>query len=160
MGTVIEVHGLTPRFGDLIAEHHVEFEVNEGEVFGFPGPNGAGKTTTVRMLTGYVAPTAGTALVHGHDIVMDSTLAREHLGVVPEEANVCVDVTVWENVMLTAELHSVPRRRRVERGRELLELFGLGDRLRQRGRALSKGLRQRLMICMALVSDPAILFLR
>jgi ABC-2 type transport system ATP-binding protein len=155
----IEVCNLAKRFDEVEAVAGISFNVLKGELFGFLGPNGAGKTTTVRMLTGYIAPTAGTALVDGHDIVSDSTLARQHLGVVPEEANVYVDLTVWENVMLMAELHSVPRRRRVERGRELLELFGLGDRLKQRSRALSKGLRQRLMVCMALVSDPAILFL-
>jgi ABC-2 type transport system ATP-binding protein len=85
--------------------------------------------------------------------------AREHTGTVPEEANVYADLTVWQNLMLMGELHGVPRPRRIQRGKELLSLFGLGDRAQQKGRALSKGLRQRLMLCMALVSDPTVLFL-
>jgi ABC-2 type transport system ATP-binding protein len=159
MSTVIEVHGLTRRFGELVAVDHVSFEVDEGEVFGFLGPNGAGKTTTVRMLTGVIEPTEGTATIQGHDIRREPLAAREHLGIVPEEANVYLDLSVWRNVMLMAELHCVPRAKRVKEGERLLDLLGLGDRKKQKARALSKGLRQRLMLCSALVSGPEILFL-
>ena len=159
MSTVIEVRGLTRRFGDLIAVDHVEFEVSEGEVFGFLGPNGAGKTTTIRMLTGVLDPTGGTATIQGHHIRKESLAAREHLGIVPEEANVYLDLSVWRNVMLMAELHGVPRAGRVKEGNRLLDLLGLGERKKQKARALSKGLRQRLMLCSALVSGPEILFL-
>jgi len=159
MNTVIEVQGLTRRFGDLTAVDHVEFGVNEGEVFGFLGPNGAGKTTTVRMLTGVLDPSEGTATIQGHDIRTESLAAREHLGIVPEEANVYQDLNVWRNVMLMAELHGVPRAKRTREGERLLELLGLSERKKQKARALSKGLRQRLMLCSALVSGPEILFL-
>jgi len=159
MDNIIEVRGLTRRFGKLVAVDHVDFEVRRGEIFGFLGPNGAGKTTTIRMLTGVVTPSEGTALVDGHDIRREPVDAREHTGVVPEEANVYFDLTVWQNLMLAGELYGVPRARRMERGRELLDLFGLGDMAKRKGRALSKGLRQRLMLCMALVSDPTVLFL-
>jgi len=159
MNTVIEVHGLTRRFGDLTAVDHVEFEVNEGEVFGFLGPNGAGKTTTIRMLTGVLDPTEGTATIQGHDIRKEPLAAREHLGIVPEEANVYLDLSVWRNVMLMAELHCVSREKRVKEGERLLALLGLGDRKKQKARTLSKGLRQRLMLCSALVSGPEVLFL-
>jgi len=159
MNAVIEVHGLTRRFGDLTAVDHVEFGVNEGEVFGFLGPNGAGKTTTVRMLTGVLDPSEGTATIQGHDIRTESLAAREHLGIVPEEANVYQDLNVWRNVMLMAELHGVPRAKRTREGERLLELLGLSERKKQKARALSKGLRQRLMLCSALVSGPEILFL-
>jgi len=155
----IETKGLTRRYGDLLAVDHIDFEVARGEIFGFLGPNGAGKTTTVRMLTGVIEPTEGTAVVDGHDIVTDAVAAREHLGIVPEQANVYVDLTVWQNLMLMGELHGIRRAVRTKRGGELLELFGLADRRKHKGRALSKGLRQRLMLCMALVSDPAVLFL-
>ena len=148
----IEVRGLTRRYGALLAVDHVSFAVRRGEVFGFLGPNGAGKSTTVRMLTGYVPPSDGSALLDGHDIVTDGLAARRRLGVVPEEANVYVDLTAWQNVMLMAELHGVPRTERTRRGTELLDLFGLSERRQDRGRVLSKGLRQRLMLCMALVS--------
>jgi ABC-2 type transport system ATP-binding protein len=155
----IETRALTRRYGPVTAVDHVSFTVRRGEVFGFLGPNGAGKSTTVRMLTGYVRPSEGSALVEGHDIVRDGLAARRRVGVVPEEANVYVDLTVWQNLMLMAELHGVSRGERTRRGTELLAVFGLAERQHDRGRVLSKGLRQRLMLCMALVSDPAILFL-
>ena len=159
MSPVIEVRGLTRCYGELVAVDHVDFAVERGEIFGFLGPNGAGKTTTVRMLTGYIPPTEGTAVLDGHDVVAEPTAARRHIGVVPEEANVYVGLSVWQNLMLMAELHGVGRARRRQHAMELLELLGLADRMKHKGRALSKGLRQRLMLAMALVSDPAILFL-
>jgi ABC-2 type transport system ATP-binding protein len=157
--TMIEAHSLTRRYGEVLAVDRVDFSVRGGEVYGFLGPNGAGKSTTVRMLTGYIAPSAGTARLAGHDIVKEPVAARRCIGVVPEEANVYADLTVWQNVMLMAELHAVPRAQRHARAGELLEQFGLAERRRQKGHDLSKGLRQRLMLCMALVSDPVILFL-
>ena len=157
--SIIQARGLTRRYGQVLAVDHVDFAVRRGEIFGFLGPNGAGKTTTVRMLTGYLPPSDGSAVLDGHDVAAEPTQARQHIGVVPEEANVYVSLTVWQNLMLMAELHGVPRARRRQRGGELLDLLGLADRVRQKGRALSKGLRQRLMLGMALVSDPAILFL-
>jgi ABC-2 type transport system ATP-binding protein len=150
MGAVIEVRGLTRRFGDLVAVDHADFEVEQGEVLGFLGPNGAGKTTTVRMLTGVLDPTEGTAVIQGHDIRTEALLSRAHLGVVPEEANVYLDLSVWRNVMLMAELHGVRRRRRVDQANRLLADLGLAERKHQKARALSKGLRQRLMLCAAL----------
>jgi ABC-2 type transport system ATP-binding protein len=156
---MIEARGLCRRFGEVLAVDHVEFAVRRGEIFGFLGPNGAGKSTTVRMLTGYVPPSEGRAFLAGIDVALDPSAARRHIGVVPEEANVYADLTVWQNVMLMAELHGIPRGRRIGRGEALLETFGLVDRRRQKGRDLSKGLRQRLMLCMALVVDPPILFL-
>ncbi len=159
MENVIEARGLVRRYGELLAVDRVSFQVRRGEVFGFLGPNGAGKTTTVRMLTGVILPSQGTALVDGHDVVREAVAAREHIGTVPEEANVYADLTVWRNLMLMAELHGVPRVRRTKRGKELLELFGLSDRTGQKGRALSRGLRKRLMLCMALIGEPTVLFL-
>ncbi len=156
---IIEARGLTRCYGKRRAVDRVNFAVAQGEVFAFLGPNGAGKSTTVRMLTGYMPPSEGSARVAGFDVVVDPVAAREHIGVVPEEANVYADLTVWQNVMLMGELHAIGRRRRTERGTELLGLFGLLGREKQRGRALSKGLRQRLMLCMALIADPEILFL-
>lgn len=159
MQAVLEARGLTRRYDQLLAVDRVNFAIRRAEIFGLLGPNGAGKTTTVRMFTGVIFPSEGTALVDGHDVVREAVAAREHIGTVPEEANVYVDLTVWQNLMLMGELHGVPRPRRTERGKELLSLFGLNDRAKQKGRALSKGLRQRLMLCMALVSDPTVLFL-
>ncbi len=155
----IEARGLTRNYGDRAAVDHIDFAVGKGEIFGFLGPNGAGKSTTVRMLTGYIPPTAGAITVAGYDLLSHPSAARRHLGVVPEEANVYADLTVRQNVMLMAELHVLPKERRTHNCNYLLDLFGLAERARQKGRHLSKGLRQRLMLCMALVSDPDILFL-
>ena len=156
---VIEAKGLTRHFGDLVAVDRVSFQVPEGEVFGFLGPNGAGKTTTVRMLTGVLDPTGGTASIQGHDVRREPVLSREHIAVVPEEANAYLDLSVWRNVMLSAELYGIHRAERTRRGEELLEELGLADRNDQEARALSKGLRQRLMLASALITGPEILFL-
>ena len=150
---------LTRTFGDRVAVDAVSFDVPPGEIFGFLGPNGAGKSTTARMLTGFVPPTAGRALVNGVDVAQRGAAARRHIGVVPEEANVYADLSVRDNVMLMAELHGVDYATRNQRLRALLDRFELTPRAGQRGRELSKGLRQRLMLCMALVSEPDVLFL-
>lgn len=159
MEVAIEVQNLTRNYGDLVAVDHVRFTVYQGEIFGFLGPNGAGKTTTIRMLTGVIDPTEGSATIQSHDIRKESLLSRAHIGVVPEEANVYVDLSVWQNLMLMAELHYVPRCQRVQEAERLLEALGLTERKQQKARDLSKGLRQRLMLCAALVTGPEILFL-
>jgi ABC-2 type transport system ATP-binding protein len=155
----IRANALTRSFGERIAIDGVSFEVATGEIFGFLGPNGAGKSTTARMLTGFIPPTSGRALVNGIDVALRPAAARRHIGVVPEEANVYADLSVWDNVMLMAELHGVDRAARELQARTLLDRFELIARSGQRGRELSKGLRQRLMLCMALVSAPEVLFL-
>ncbi len=155
----IVADGLTRRFDERVAVDHVDFVVGRGEVFGFLGPNGAGKSTTARMLTGFLAPTEGRAVVAGFDVAEHPSAARRHIGVVPEEANVYADLTVRQNVLLMAELHGVSKPEREQRCADLLQSFDLTGRAAQKGRELSKGLRQRLMLCMALVSSPQILFL-
>ncbi|NOQ22749.1 MAG: ATP-binding cassette domain-containing protein [Candidatus Aegiribacteria sp.] len=159
MKPVIRVNGLTMRFGDLTAVDGIDFQVARGEIFGFLGPNGAGKTTTVRMLTGVIEPTSGSATIQGHDIRKESILSREHIAVVPEQANVYLDLSVWRNLMLMAELYGIPRNRRVREGERLLEALGLLHRKDSKARELSKGLKQRLMLCAALVTEPEVLFL-
>lgn len=158
MSTIV-AERLVRRFGDLTAVDEVSFEVGAGEVFGFLGPNGAGKSTTARLLTGFLSPTSGRAVLGGIDVSESPAAARRQIGVVPEEANVYADLSVWDNVMLMGELHAVPKLVRIERAGRLLGQFDLAGRARQKGSELSKGLRQRLMLCMALVSEPQILFL-
>jgi hypothetical protein len=131
-----EAQGRTRRYGDRVAVDHVTCSVARGEVFGFLGPNGAGKSRTVRMLTGFLAPSEGYARILGIDMAEDPTSAREHIGVVPEEANVYADLTVSQNVMLMTELYGIARQQRTHRGTKLLEQFGLADRHRQRSRDL------------------------
>ena len=155
----IRADALTRTFGDRVAVDAVSFDVPAGEIFGFLGPNGAGKSTTARMLTGFIPPTAGRALVNGVNVAQRGAAARRHIGVVPEEANVYADLSVRDNVMLMAELHGIDYATRNRRLRALLDRFELTPRAGRRGRELSKGLRQRLMLCMALVSEPDVLFL-
>ena len=155
----IRADTLTRAFGDRLAVDAISFDVAPGEIFGFLGPNGAGKSTTARMLTGFIPPTSGRALVNGIDVAQHPSAARRRIGVVPEEANAYADLSVWDNVMLMAELHGIDYPTRNERARKLLNRFELIPRCGQRGRELSKGLRQRLMLCMALVSAPEVLFL-
>ncbi len=159
METIIKADKLTRRFGSLTAVDQVEFGVRQGEIFGFLGPNGAGKTTTVRMLTGVIDPTGGTAAIHGHDIQKDPLLSRAHIAVVPEEANVYLDFSVWQNVMLMADLYGIKRQQSIRKAERLLESMGLMERKEHKARTLSKGLRQRLMLCTALVTNPKVLFL-
>lgn len=156
---IIEVKGLTKTFDGITAVDDISFTVPSGELFGFLGPNGAGKTTTVRMLTGILKPNKGTAIIKKHDICSQPLLSRAHTAVVPEEANVYLDLSVWQNIMLSAELYNIPYNRRIQKAAELLDSLGLSDRRKQKARALSKGLRQRLMLCAALVTEPEILFL-
>lgn len=155
----VEVSGLTKYFGKLLAVDHIDFHVKGSEFFGFLGPNGAGKTTTIRMLTGIIKPDAGTASIMGYDIQREPLKAKQVMGIVPEMANAYVDLTAWQNLMFLGELYGVPKRRRSERAEELLRKLGLYDRKNHLVRGLSKGMRQRLLICMALLNDPELLFL-
>ena len=159
MSVIIDVRVLSRNFKDVRAVDDISFHVDRGEIFGFLGANGAGKTTTVRMLTGFITPSSGTVIVDEHDVIKDPVGARRHIGVVPEEANVYGDLSVWNNVMLMAGLYGIPKKTARRRGEELLARFGLIERKKEKGRVLSKGLKQRLMISMALVGDPKILFL-
>ncbi len=159
MEEAIVADKLTKRFGKLVAVNRVSFTVREGEFFGFLGPNGAGKTTTVRMLTGVLPPDEGKALVLGFDISKETLKVKERIGVVPEGANVYPDLTVWQNLMLMAELYGLSRGEAKARVRELLDFVGLLERKDEKARRLSKGLRQRLLICTALVHRPSLIFL-
>ena len=156
---VVKAEGLTKRFGELVAVDHVTFTVSKGEVFGFLGPNGAGKTTTIRMLIGILRPDGGRAEVLGLDVEKNGLEVRNRIGVVPEASNVYPDLTVWQNLMFMAELYMVPKRVREERATNLLEKLGL-ERFRDvRAGRLSRGLRQRLLLCTALIHEPELLFL-
>jgi ABC-2 type transport system ATP-binding protein len=155
----IEVHGLTRRYGDLVAVDHISFQVLQGDIFGFLGPNGAGKTTTIRMLTTLLEPTEGTARINGCDILHQAYRAKHQFGIVPEESNIYTELSAWDNLMFVASLYRVPRRDREERARELLATFGLQEKRDVKVQFFSRGMRRRLTIAMALIHRPAVLFL-
>jgi len=159
MDNAIEVYNLTKYYGDLLAVDHINFEVRQGEVFGFLGPNGAGKTTTQRMLTTLLEPTEGRIIIHGHDLARDPYPVKRQMGLLPEEATVYTELTAWENLMFTATLYRVPRSERAARARELLETFGLWEKRDVKVENFSRGMRRRLSIAMAIIHKPALLFL-
>lgn len=159
MDFAINVRSLTKHYGDIVAVDHVSFEVKSGEIFGFLGPNGAGKTTTVRLLTGQTKPTSGLAKVAGFDTVNESTQAKERIGVVPEVSNLYDEMSAWDNLIFAAQLYGVPKSERNKRATELLELFGLYERRKDRVGNFSRGMKRRLTIAAALIHKPDILFL-
>jgi ABC-2 type transport system ATP-binding protein len=153
----IEVKDLTKRYGDITAVDRISFEVKRGEFFGFLGPNGAGKTTTARILTGVIRADVGIAMINGHRA--GSLEAKQVSGVVPEMANAYVDLTGWDNLMFVAELYGVPMNTARERSKVRLRQLGLLERQNDRVQGYSKGMRQRLTVCMALICDPEVIFL-
>ena len=159
MENAIEVEDLTKNYGEITAVNHINFEVEKGEIFGFLGPNGAGKTTTIRILTGVIKPDGGTATIIGHNILKQLLKAKQVISVVPEMANAYIDLTAWQNLMLIGELYGVTKRERQERARHLLREFGLYERRNQLARGFSKGMKQKLILCMALLTGPQVLFL-
>jgi len=138
---------------------HLSFSVKEGEIFGFLGPNGAGKTTTIRMLVGLTTPTEGTAIIDGFDIRSEILEVKRRIGVVPETSNLYDELSVKDNLLFIAGLYHVPRLKREERIRELLESFNLWDRRDTKFGKLSKGLKRRLTVAASLIHSPRIIFL-
>ena len=128
-------------------------------MFGFLGPNAAGKTTTIRMLTGVIKPNEGTARILGYDILSEGLKSRQLMGIVPEMANAYVDLSAWNNIMLTGELYGISRKDRQARGEQLLKKVGLYQRKDHPVKAFSRGMKQKLLLCMALINEPRILFL-
>jgi ABC-2 type transport system ATP-binding protein len=160
---VITVKALTKWYGrpgqGVLAVDHVNFEVYEGEIFGFLGPNGAGKSTTQRMLTTLLEPTEGRITVHGRDLAHHTYTVKRQLGLVPEEANIYTELTAWQNLIFAAHLYLIPRQERVARAEELLHLFGLWPWRHVKADNFSKGMRRRLSIAMGIIHRPTLLFL-
>lgn len=154
---MIEVKDLVKRFGDFTALNQISFRAKEGEILGFLGPNGAGKTTTMRILTGYMPPTAGIAKVAGYDAFTESLQVRRQIGYLPETVPLYPDMTVRGYIEFIAELRQISQRR--QRTMEVLELVGMQDRAQSLIRTISKGMRQRVGLAQALVHHPPVLIL-
>jgi ABC-2 type transport system ATP-binding protein len=156
---IIQADHLKKSFGPVTAINDVSLAVREGEIFGFLGPNGAGKTTTTRILTGVIPLDSGTASVLGHDIRTAAVQAKQGFGVVPETSNAYTDLTAWQNLMLMGELYGLARAHAARRSSDLLTTLGLLERRDQKVQAYSKGMKQRLILAMALLHEPGLLFL-
>lgn len=163
MTNAIEVINLTKVYGrshsGTLAVDHINFVVRQGEIFGFLGPNGAGKSTTQRMLTTLLLPTEGQIFINGHDLAHDAYPAKRQIGLVPEESNIYTELTAWDNLMFTGRLYRMSKIDRTVRAQELLETFGLWEKRDVKAENFSKGMRRRLSIAMAVIHQPALLFL-
>lgn len=156
---VIEVEQLTKRYGERTAVADLSFQVRRGEVVGFLGPNGAGKSTTLRMITGFLAPTAGRIQVGGHDVLAHPRDAQRQLGYMPEGVPLYPELRVSEYLRHRAALKGVPRRQRRGRLDAAVDMAGLGDARDRLIGQLSKGYRQRVGMADALIADPPVLIL-
>jgi len=154
---MIQVNGLIKDYGARRALHSITFDANQGEIVGFLGPNGAGKTTTMRILTGYMPPTDGTAIVAGYDIVEESLEVRKRVGYLPETVPLYTDMTALEYLKFMADLRHIPNSE--TRAYETLEQVNLTDRANGYIGNFSKGMRQRVGLAQALIHRPEVLIL-
>jgi ABC-2 type transport system ATP-binding protein len=155
----IQAKGLGHFYGQFQALSDVSFEIEQGTVVGLVGPNGAGKSTTMKILTGCLVPTLGTATIGGHDIVSDRLAAQRHLGYLPENAPLYRDMLVQDYLLFMAKLRSVAADDRLKRVGFAVDACDLGSVLTKPIGHLSKGFRQRVGLAQAMVHDPAILIL-
>jgi drug efflux transport system ATP-binding protein len=155
----VEVRDLTRRFGDFTAVDRVSFDVPEGQVFGFLGPNGAGKTTVIKMLTGLLAPTAGSGRVAGFDIRTEPEAIKRRIGYMSQLFSLYADLTVDENIAFYAGLYEVTGAQLRERRDRVLAMAGLADHRAQMTGDLPLGWKQRLALGCATLHEPPILFL-
>jgi len=156
---LVEARGLTKRFGDLTAVDAVDFEIRKGEAFGFLGPNGAGKTSTMKMITTVSPITEGELTVFGIDPRADGRSIRQRIGVVPQEENLDLELTVAENLFIYGRYHDMKRDEISPRIAELLDFAELTERADSKVEPLSGGMKRRLTIARALVNDPDLIIL-
>ena len=155
----IEAHGLTQRFGSFTAVDHVTLKIERGEIFGFLGSNGCGKSTTMKMLTGLLPPSEGTATLFGNSVEAGSMEVRRNLGYMTQAFSLYGELTVRENLVLDARLFHIPPDKAKARIAELVERFGLEPHLDALADSLPMGLRQRLSLAVAVLHEPKLLIL-
>jgi len=159
VAALIEIEGLTKRFGSFTAVDNVSFSVARGEVLGFLGPNGAGKSTTMRMLAGFMTPTAGRARICGHDVQTDSIAARKNLGFLPEGAPTYPEMTVVAFLRFVASIRGFQGGEAADRVEHAIGLTTLAGVRLQPVETLSKGFKRRVGLAQALLHDPPVLVL-
>jgi ABC-2 type transport system ATP-binding protein len=155
----IDVRNIVKSFGTFMAVKGLSFDVAEGEIFGLLGPNGAGKSTLIRMMVTLLAPTSGTALINGFDIVKQADGVRRSIGVIPQAMTTDLELSVEENLLIFAKLYGVPREKRQRLIPELLQFVELTQWKDAQVKNLSGGMRRRVEIARGLVHEPRIFFL-
>ncbi|MUV37910.1 Monosaccharide-transporting ATPase [Lentibacillus sp. JNUCC-1] len=159
MSAIIDVQNLKKSYKAVEAVKGVQFQVEEGEIFGFLGPNGAGKSTTINMLSTIIKPTSGHASINGYDNVKDRNKVRESIGLIFQENTLDEKLTANENLMLHCKFYNVPRKLREERIQEVLEIVDLTDKRKLIVETFSGGMKRRLEIARGLLHYPRVLFL-
>lgn len=154
---MIDLQGLTKKYGDKTAANNVSFRVERGEIFGFIGPNGAGKTTTLKMMTGIIEPTAGTALINGNDIRKQPIEAKKGFVFVPDHPEVFSNIKAMDYLNFVADVHGISKERRKERIEEYAKDFGILGDLGAKINTFSHGMKQKLLIVSAFMVDPSVL---
>jgi ABC-type multidrug transport system ATPase subunit len=158
-GVSISAEHLVRRFGDFVAVNDVSFQVEKGEIFGFLGPNGSGKTTVIKMLTGLLPLSAGSAWVEGLDVRADAESVRERIGYMSQKFSLYDDLTVAENLQFYGRIYSLTPARMKQRIEEIVQLNGLAPYMDRLAARLSGGWKQRLALGCAMLHEPKLLFL-
>ncbi len=156
---MIQVESVTKKYGQRIAVDHLDFLVNKGEILGFLGPNGAGKSTTMNIITGYLSATEGSVKLDGHDILEEPQEVKRHIGYMPEQPPLYVDMTVRDYLSFVADIKGVPRARRRENIEKAMERTTITDMRGRLIKNLSKGYKQRVGLSQALIGTPPVLIL-
>jgi len=159
MSVCIETSRLTRDFGSLRAVDHIDLRVERGSFYGFLGPNGAGKSTTIKMLTGLLSPTEGSATILGYDLGRESLEIKRRLGVVPEDLCLFENLTAREYLVFIGRMYRLPKATIMSRCDELLELMDLTDQEKTLVLEFSHGMKKKLSLAAALIHDPEVLFL-
>lgn len=156
----LETINLKKKFGSLTAVDGISFKIEEGTVLGILGPNGAGKTTTIRLITGvFKLENNSQVKIFSSDLTNSPKLLKKEFGIVPEVSNAYSDFTVWQNLMFSGVLYGLTKETIKIRGQELLKRFEIEEKKQVKTKTLSKGLKQRLNLCLALLHEPSILIL-
>jgi ABC-2 type transport system ATP-binding protein len=155
----IVVKNLVKKFEDVIAVNDLSFKVKEGEIFGLLGPNGAGKTTTIKILSGLLTPTSGTATVGEYDISKDPKKIKELIGVCPQHAAIYKFLTGRENIELFGNLHTMNKKELKERTDSLLEAINFAESSKRKAKGYSGGMLRQINLLIALINNPQIAFL-
>jgi ABC-2 type transport system ATP-binding protein len=158
-GVMIEITGLTRRFGDFVAVHDLNVHVPKGDIFGFLGPNGSGKSTTVKMLTGILKPTAGDASIDGLSIRKSPLEIKREIGVLPEDLALFDSLTIWEHLQMAGPIYGLSRNETESRAEQLLSYLDLWSDRHTYVEQSSFGMRKKCALAMALLHNPKVLFL-